>query len=109
MVPAPHATEFRGRATAKESRKHHPDDCAHELWLAAQAPCDLGHHGLRQAQVLQGVVQGLGGPWRLAPIALKTFMGLKATALSGFGLLFGVSFEGGHGVLLQTVLLAMHG
>jgi hypothetical protein len=55
------------------------------------------------------VVQGLGGPLRLAPIALKTFMGLQATALSGFGLLFGVSFAGGHGVLLLTVVLAMHG
>jgi hypothetical protein len=34
---------------------------------------------------------------------------LEATALSGFGLLFGVSFAGGHRVLLQTVVLAMHG
>jgi hypothetical protein len=45
----------------------------------------------------------------LALIALKTFMGWQATALSGFGLLFGVSFAGGHGVFLQTVMLAMYG
>jgi len=36
-------------------------------------------------------------------------MSLEATALSGFGLLFGVSFAGGHRGLLQTVMLAMHG
>ena len=33
---------------------------------------------------------------------LKPFMRLEATALSGFGLLFGVSFDGGHRELLQT-------
>ena len=36
-------------------------------------------------------------------------MCLEAPALSGFGLLFGVSFAGGHSVLLQTVVLAIHG
>src|SRR5712691_9575643 len=36
-------------------------------------------------------------------------MRLQVTALSGFGLLFGVSFAGGHSRLLQTVVLAMHG
>jgi hypothetical protein len=55
------------------------------------------------------LVQGLRRPLRLAPIALKAFMSLKATALSGFGLLLGVSFDGGHRGLLQTVMLAMHG
>jgi hypothetical protein len=34
--------------------------------------------------------------------------GIQA-ALSGFRLLFGVSFAGGHGTLLLTVVLAMHG
>jgi hypothetical protein len=36
-------------------------------------------------------------------------MRLQATALSGFGLLFGISFHGGHGALLLTVVFAMHG
>jgi len=54
-------------------------------------------------------VQGLRRPLRLAPIALKAFMRVQATALSGFGLLFGVSFAGGQSVLLQTVVLARHG
>ncbi len=62
-----------------------------------------------QAQILQGLVQHLRRPLRLAPITLKTFMRLQATALSGFGLLFGVSFAGGHSVLLQIVVLAIHG
>jgi hypothetical protein len=48
-----------------------------------------------ETQILQSVVQGVGGPLRLAPIALKTFVSLQATTLSGFGLLFGVSFAGG--------------
>ncbi len=43
------------------------------------------------------------------PVALKAFMSLQATTLSGFGLLLGVSFDGGHRRLLQTVMLAMHG
>jgi hypothetical protein len=77
--------------------------------LAAQAPFQLGHDGLRQSQVLQGTVQGLGSPLCVVPIALQTFLGLSAVALSGFGLLFGVSFPGGHGVLLPTVVLAMYG
>ena len=47
-----------------------------ELVLATQMPFDLGDHGLRRAQVLQGAVQGFGGPLRLAPITLKTFMGM---------------------------------
>jgi hypothetical protein len=38
------------------------------------------------------LVQGLHRPLRLAPVALKAFMSLQATALSGFGVLFGVSF-----------------
>lgn len=36
-------------------------------------------------------------------------MRVQATTLSGFGLLFSVSFRGGHGVLLLTGVFAMHG
>jgi hypothetical protein len=54
-------------------------------------------------------VQGLRSPLRLAAVALKAFMGVQATALSGFGLLFGVSFAGGQGVLLSTVVLERYG
>ena len=53
-----------------------PDDFAQQLVLAARAPFQLGHDGLRQSQVLQGTVQSLGSPLCLAPIALQTFLGL---------------------------------
>jgi hypothetical protein len=36
-------------------------------------------------------------------------MGLQTPVLSGFGWFFGVSCAGGHGVLLPTVVLVMHG
>ena len=77
--------------------------------MAASAAFDLHHQVCWQAEGPQGLVESLGGPLCLAPIALKTFMGLQATALSGFGLLCGVSFAGGHGVLLPTVVLARYG
>jgi hypothetical protein len=44
---------------------------------------------------VQGLFEGLNGTLRLAPITLQAFMRLEATALSGFGLLCGVSFAGG--------------
>jgi hypothetical protein len=62
-----------------------------------------------QAEFLQGLVQGLHRPRRLAPIARRALMSLQATAWSGFRLLFGVSFAEGHSVLLLPVLLARHG
>jgi len=40
---------------------------------------------------------GLGALW------LEAFLGFEATALSGFGLFFGISFGYGHGKLLRTV------
>jgi hypothetical protein len=76
--------------------------------LAASAAFDLRHQVCWQAQVLRGLVQGLRRLLRLAPITLEAFMRLQATALSGCCLLFGVSFAGGHSVLLQTVVLARH-
>ena len=54
-------------------------------------------------------MEDLSGSLRLLLIALQTRMRFAALALSGFGLFFGVSFDGGHGALLQTVMLAMHG
>jgi hypothetical protein len=58
---------------------------------------------------VESLFEGLDGTLRLAPITLQAFLRLEATALSGFGLLFGISFAGGHSMLLQTVLLARHG
>ena len=71
--------------------------------------CERGHEGRGHAPLLPGLGQGRSRPRRLTPITLQAFMCLEAPALSGFGVLFGVSYAGGHSVLLQTVLLAMHG
>jgi hypothetical protein len=109
LVPTPYATELCRSTTAKERWKQHPDDFAQQLVLAAQAPCQLGHDGLRPSQVRQGTVQGLGSPLCVGPIALQTFLGLSAVARSGFGLLCGVSFAAGPGGLLPTLGLAMDG
>ena len=54
-------------------------------------------------------MKSLCRPLRLAPVTLKAFMRLEAPALSGCGLLFGLSFVGGHRGLRLTVLLARHG
>jgi hypothetical protein len=77
--------------------------------LTAYATCDLRHQVDWQTHVLQGLVQGRRRLLRSAPITFQAFMRLQAPALSGFGVLFGVSFAGGHRLLLQTVVLARHG
>ena len=49
--------------------------------MAVQAPFDLGHEVFRQPQVIEGLLEGLGGVLRLA--ALSRF---ETAALSSFGL-----------------------
>jgi hypothetical protein len=53
---------------------------------------------------MESLLQDLGGPLGLRAVALKAFSGSTATALSGFGLFFGVSFRWGHDALLETVV-----
>jgi hypothetical protein len=55
------------------------------------------------------IPEGLCRSLCLAPITLKACLCVQATTLSGFDALFGVSFPGGHSVLLQSVVLAVHG
>jgi hypothetical protein len=69
----------------------------------------LGNQGFGHTQFLQSLVEGFSRPLGLTPVVCEAFMRLEATALSGFGWLFGVSLAGGHRVLLQTVVLAIHG
>ena len=64
FIPAPHATQLRGRPAAKERRTHQPDDFPQELLLAAQAPFDLGHKVFRQPQIIEGLLGGFGGVLR---------------------------------------------
>ncbi len=54
-------------------------------------------------------MEGLDVALSLLALVLEALVRLAATAMGGFRVFFGVSFGGGHGALLQTVLLAMHG
>jgi hypothetical protein len=70
--------------------------------LAPQTTFKLGHQVFGEAQVLQSVLEGLSGPLCLASVPLKALVSFEAVALSGFGVLFGVSVGWGHGELLGT-------
>jgi hypothetical protein len=64
-----------------------------------QAPFDLGHQGFRKPQGIEGLLEGLGGPLRLTAVACEALLRCAATALSGFGVFFDISFGCGHRVL----------
>jgi len=56
--------------------------------LAAQAPFDLCDQGVRQAQLLQSVVEGLSSVLSLAAITSEAFSSGAALALSRIDLSF---------------------
>jgi hypothetical protein len=56
-----------------------------------------------EAQVVQGLLQSLGNPLSLAPIALEALLSFEAARLSSFHLWFDISFAGGHGNFLRSV------
>src|SRR5215471_289274 len=87
----------------KQWRTHHSDDFAQELVLAPQAAFDLGHEVFRQPQVIEGLLEGLGGMLRLAAVPRETLLRCAIMALSGFGVFFCVSCGWRHGALLCTV------
>ena len=91
FIPAPHAAQFGVGAAPKQRGTHHPNDFAQQLLLAPQAPFDLGHQVFGEAQVIEGLLEGLGGVLRLAAITCEALLRCAAAALSGFGLFFGVS------------------
>jgi hypothetical protein len=64
---------------------------------------NLGHEVVRQPQVVEGLLEGLSGPLRLAAVAREALLRCAITAAFGFGVVFGVSCVGGHGVLLYFV------
>jgi hypothetical protein len=71
--------------------------------LAAQTPFDLGHEVFRQPQVIEGLLEGLGGVLRLAAVTREALLRCAITAAAGFGVGFGISFVWGHDVLLCFV------
>jgi len=52
---------------------------------------------------MESLLEGFGDALRLAAVAREAFSSGAATALSRFGLFFGVSCVGGHDVLLCFV------
>jgi hypothetical protein len=54
---------------------------------------------------MERLFESLNGSLGLLLIMPQTLVRCGPTALSGFGLLFGVSCAGGHGALLRTVCL----
>ena len=80
-----------------------PHDFAQELLLASQAPFDLGHEVFGEPQVIEGLLEGLGGVLRLAAVTRKALLRFEAATLPGFRVFFDVSCGGGHGALLASV------
>jgi hypothetical protein len=71
--------------------------------LAVQAPFDLGHEVIGDAQVMEGLLQDLSGVLRLAAVALEAFSGSMAPALYRFRLSFMILSGTAHGVLLPLL------
>ena len=92
-----------GTAAPKEGGKHEAEDFPQELLLGSQAAFDLDDEVIRQAYVVEGLVQGFDIALGLALLVLMAFFRLQTTACDGFGVLFDVSFGKGHGALLDAV------
>jgi hypothetical protein len=52
---------------------------------------------------MERLLQGLRGLLRLTAVTLLALLGFQVATLSGFGVVFGVSFVWGHDVLLYFV------
>ena len=71
--------------------------------LTPYAPFNLGYKVFRQPQVIEGLLEGLGGVLRLTAVACKALVRCAITAATGFRVVFGDSCAWGHGVLLCSV------
>lgn len=71
--------------------------------MTLQTPFDLGCEVCGEAQLLQSLLQDLGGVLRLVAVALQTLLGFEVATLSGFGVFFDGSCGGGHGSLLDAM------
>jgi hypothetical protein len=92
-----------GTAAPKEGGKHEAEDFPEELLLGSQAAFDLEDEVIRQAHVVEGLVQGVDIALGLTLLVLMAFFRMQATAVDGFGVLFDVSFGSGHGAFLRLV------
>ena len=103
LVPSPCASQLMGAAAPKEGGKHEAEDFPEELLLSAQAPFDLNDEVLRQAEVVEGLVDGIDIALGLALLLLMTLFRMQASAFDGFRVLFDVSLGSGHGAFLHLV------
>src|SRR4029450_350454 len=58
LVPSPRSRQLMGTAAPKEGGKHEAEDFPQELLLGSQAAFDLDDEVIRQAYVVEGLVQG---------------------------------------------------
>src|SRR5713101_3781675 len=103
LVPAPHTAQFGVGTAPEQGRKHHPTDLAQQLLLASQAALNLDHQVFGDAQVIEGLLEGLSGVLRLTAVSREALVRCAITAPSGFDMFFCASFGWGHGELLCTV------
>lgn len=103
LVPAAHAGQFIGASAPKERGKHAAKDFAAQLLLGSQAAFNLDDEVVGQAELIEGVPEGLDVPLGLALLALLTFLGVETTTMECLGLLFGVSSAWSHGGFLRRV------
>jgi len=103
LVPAPHTAQFGVGTAAEQWGKHDSKDFAQQLVLAPQASFDLGDQVVAEAQVLERLLQGLGGLLCLAAVALEAFSGSVTPALYRFRLSFMILSGTAHGVLLHLL------
>jgi hypothetical protein len=63
----------------------------------------LGYQVFGEAQVMECLLQDLGGVLRLTAVTLQALLRFQATTLAGFGVFFHGSFAWGHGEGLRSV------
>src|SRR4030095_7981111 len=83
LVPAAHTREFMAMAASKERGRHARNDCAQELLWSPQTAFDLGHQGIGEVQVLQGLLEGLARGLGLSALVLEALGGLASAGFSG--------------------------
>src|SRR5262249_61117320 len=88
---------------------HHSTKLAQQLLLAPYAAFDLGHEVFRQPQVIEGLLEGLSGPLRLAAVVREALLRCAISASSGFGVFFHGSCAWGPDVLLYFVSISAGG
>src|SRR5207247_4864460 len=92
LVPSPCAGQRMGTAAPKERGKHEAEDFPEALLLSAQATFDLEDEVIREAHVVEGLVQGVDIALSLALLVLMACFRMQATAVNGFGVLSDVAF-----------------